>query len=204
MMPAYYEYAANGTIPERRGVAGSPLQVPQGLFPCSGEDRWIAIDASDPTDWRALRALIGDELHDPKFDTLVGRLRNRAELEAAIANWTREQEADADRASTAGSGCAGACREPKRRPCPRRRSSRSADILTKSMIRFSAKRKSRDRGSRSIAHRFRRLGAGRESVSIRRKCWRPSWECRKAGDRAIERGGRTRLEQKFRRIELEQ
>ncbi len=95
MMPAYYEYAANGATPERRGVAGSPLQVPQGLFPCSGEDRWIAIDASDPTDWRALRALIGAELHDAKFDTIVGRLRNRAELEAAIANWTREQEADA-------------------------------------------------------------------------------------------------------------
>jgi benzylsuccinate CoA-transferase BbsF subunit len=95
MLPAYYEFAANGTIPERRGVAGSPLQVPQGLFPCSGEDRWIAIDASDPTDWRALRALIGNELHDAKFDTLIGRLRNRAELEAAIASWTREQEADA-------------------------------------------------------------------------------------------------------------
>ncbi|HXM89440.1 MAG TPA: CoA transferase, partial [Candidatus Acidoferrum sp.] len=51
MMPSYYEYAANGTIPERRGVAGSPLHVPQGLFRCAGEDRWIAIDASHPTDW---------------------------------------------------------------------------------------------------------------------------------------------------------
>ena len=95
MMPAYYEYAANGTIPERRGIAGSPLHVPQGLYPCSGEDRWIAIDASAPTDWHALRATIGDELRDPGFDTIVGRLRNRAELEAAIAKWTREQEAEA-------------------------------------------------------------------------------------------------------------
>jgi benzylsuccinate CoA-transferase BbsF subunit len=95
MLPAYYEYAANGTIPERRGVAGSPLQVPQGLFRCSGQDRWIAIDASDPTDWRALRDLIGEKLDDAKFDTIVGRLRNRAELEAAIASWTLEQEADA-------------------------------------------------------------------------------------------------------------
>ena len=95
MMPAYYEYAANGTIPERRGTAGSPLRVPQGLYPCSGEDRWIAIDGSDPNDWPALRALIGEELHDAKFDTIVGRVRNRAELEAAIANWTREQTADA-------------------------------------------------------------------------------------------------------------
>src|ERR1700691_6269816 len=95
MMPAYYEYAANGTIPERRGVAGSPLHVPQGLFPCSGEDRWIAIDASSPNDvlWRL--TLIGGQLHDTKFDTIVGRMRNRAELEAAIASWTRDQDADA-------------------------------------------------------------------------------------------------------------
>src|SRR5277367_7112163 len=59
------------------------------------EDRWIAIDASDQTDWHALRGLIGDGLRDAKFDTIVGRLRNRAELEAAIASWTRAQEADA-------------------------------------------------------------------------------------------------------------
>src|ERR1700691_6229616 len=95
MMPSYYEYAANGTIPERRGVAGSPLHVPQGLFRCAGEDRWIAIDASDQTDWHALRGLVGDHLRDAKFDTIVGRLRNRAELEATIASWTGEQEPDA-------------------------------------------------------------------------------------------------------------
>ncbi len=95
MMPAYYEYAANDRIPERRGIAGSPLQVPQGLYPCSGEDRWIAIDAAAPTHWEVLRSVIGGDLRDAKFDTIVGRLRNRSELDQAIANWTREQEAEA-------------------------------------------------------------------------------------------------------------
>lgn len=95
MMPAYYEYAASGTIPERRGIAGSPLQVPQGVYPCSGEDRWIAIDASEPGHWAALRALIGGELRDAKYDTIIGRLRHRAELEETIASWTHEQEAEA-------------------------------------------------------------------------------------------------------------
>jgi benzylsuccinate CoA-transferase BbsF subunit len=94
MMPAYYEYAANGTIPERRGIAGSPLHAPQGLYPCSGEDRWIAIDASSPTHWEALRLVIV-ELRDVKFDTIVGRMRNRDELDEAISNWTRGQEAEA-------------------------------------------------------------------------------------------------------------
>jgi benzylsuccinate CoA-transferase BbsF subunit len=94
MLPAYYECAANGTIPERRGVAGSPLQVPQGLFQCGGDDRWVAIDASAPNHWESLRAVIR-ELRDARFDTIVGRMRNRAELEAAISMWTREQEAQA-------------------------------------------------------------------------------------------------------------
>ena len=95
MMPAYYEYAANGTIPERRATAGSPLQPAQGVYACSGEDRWIAIDASAPADWDALRELIGGNLHDAKFDTIIGRLRNRAELDKALARWTRAQEAEA-------------------------------------------------------------------------------------------------------------
>lgn len=95
MLPAYYEYAANGALPERRGVAGSPLQVPQGLFPCIGADRWIAIDASAPNHWDALRSLLGRELRDAKFDTIIGRLRNRAALEAVLASWSREQDADA-------------------------------------------------------------------------------------------------------------
>jgi benzylsuccinate CoA-transferase BbsF subunit len=95
MMPAYYECAANGTIPERRGIAGSPLQAPQGVYPCIGEDRWIAIDASDPGHWEAFRASIGGELRDAKFDTIIGRLRHRAELEETIAGWTHEQEVEA-------------------------------------------------------------------------------------------------------------
>ena len=82
-----------------RNAAASPARhctVPQGLFRCCGEDRWIAIDASAiKLGWHLLRGLIGDGLRDAKFDTIVGRLRNRAELETAIANWTREQEAEA-------------------------------------------------------------------------------------------------------------
>jgi benzylsuccinate CoA-transferase BbsF subunit len=95
MMPAYFEYAANGKIPERSGVAGSPLRAPQGLYPCNGADRWIAIDASDGAHWEALRALIGEELRDARFETIIGRLRNRAGLDEAIAGWTRAQETDA-------------------------------------------------------------------------------------------------------------
>jgi benzylsuccinate CoA-transferase BbsF subunit len=95
MMPAFYEYAANGEIPERRGAAGSPLRVPQGVYPCTGQDRWVAIDASQPPHWEALRKEIGQALCEPKFDTIVGRMRHGAELDEAIANWTRSMTPEA-------------------------------------------------------------------------------------------------------------
>jgi benzylsuccinate CoA-transferase BbsF subunit len=95
MMPAFYEYAANGEIPERRGAAGSPLRVPQGVYPCTGQDRWVAIDASQPPHWEALRNEIGHAPHESKFDTIVGRLRHRAELDETIANWTRSMTPEA-------------------------------------------------------------------------------------------------------------
>ena len=78
LLPAFYNYAANGRVPERMGGDPDPLRAPSGLFPCAGADRWIAIDASADGPWRALRALAAPALDDPAFDTLVGRLRARA------------------------------------------------------------------------------------------------------------------------------
>src|SRR5579872_3422285 len=95
MSPAYYEYAANGKIPMRRGTAGSPLRSPHGVYPCAGDDCWIAIDASSDEHWQRFRDVIGAPLRDSKLDTLLGRLRHRGELDLAIADWTRPQNGDA-------------------------------------------------------------------------------------------------------------
>lgn len=94
LSPAWYQYAANGTVAERRGHAGSPLKVPHGIFRCAGRDRWIAIDASDEAAWQTLRTMVGGTLLDPAFDTLIGRLRRREEVELEISAWTSPQQAD--------------------------------------------------------------------------------------------------------------
>lgn len=94
LSPAWYQYAVNGTVPERRGHAGSPLKAPHGIFRCAGKDRWIAIDASADTAWQALRAVVGTPLLDATFDTLIGRLRHRDDLETAITGWTAAQDAE--------------------------------------------------------------------------------------------------------------
>jgi benzylsuccinate CoA-transferase BbsF subunit len=91
--PAFYECAANGTIPMRRGTAGSPLKAPEGVYPCAGADRWVAIDASDSRRWEILRSVTSGPLSESRFDTLIGRLRHREELDRELAAWTRTQEA---------------------------------------------------------------------------------------------------------------
>lgn len=107
MMPAFYEFALNGKIPERRGVAGSPLRVPEGVYRCAGDDRWVAISASASTHWEALRDIIGSALRDARFDTVLGRFRNRAAIDAAISEWTRVQESDAVEATLQSVGVPG-------------------------------------------------------------------------------------------------
>lgn len=95
LMPAYFEYAVNGVNPQRRGVAGSPLRSPAGLYPCQHADRWVAIDASEDQPWTALRGAVGGELTDSRYDTLIGRLRNRAAIDAVITAYTSASPAEA-------------------------------------------------------------------------------------------------------------
>lgn len=95
LSPAWYQYAANGKVPERRGHAGSPLKAPHNIFRCAGKDRWIAIDASTDETWQRFRAAVGGRLADKSFDTLIGRLRGREALEQAIRDWTAPQDATA-------------------------------------------------------------------------------------------------------------
>ena len=88
LLPAYYDYAVNNRVPERRGAAGSPLRCPSGVYPCAGDDRWVAIDASSDRQWQVFRRIVGDPLTRSELDTLLGRLRNRDKIEHTIITWT--------------------------------------------------------------------------------------------------------------------
>lgn len=90
---AYLDFAVNGVVAERTGTLNPPLKSPCGIYACAGEDRWLAIDASSAAPWAALRDALAPALDDARFDTLVGRLRARADLEAIISEWTRDRDA---------------------------------------------------------------------------------------------------------------
>jgi benzylsuccinate CoA-transferase BbsF subunit len=88
----YLEGPCTGRRPEPRGNA-APDAVPHGVYPCGGEDRWVAIAVVGDASWQAFRAVAGwpDE---PGLATLAGRLAARAALDARVAEWTRARTPD--------------------------------------------------------------------------------------------------------------
>ena len=86
--------ALNG-VPERPRIGNrSPFMSPHGVFPSSGDERWLAIACRDDADWQNLCRVIGraDLASRIELDTLAGRQAHEDELEAAIAEWTRTQD----------------------------------------------------------------------------------------------------------------
>lgn len=86
-------YSANGEIAARRGNRDE-WSAPSGVYPCGGEERWIAISARRPSNWEALVRALGtpDWAQDPRFESPASRLANEDALDAALADSTRDHE----------------------------------------------------------------------------------------------------------------
>ena len=93
LAPAWLDLLINGREFERRGNA-DPQMSPHAAFATAGNDRWVAIACRDDADWAALLDVSGltDLASDARFNTLAGRLANRAALEETISEWTRRHE----------------------------------------------------------------------------------------------------------------
>ena len=81
--------SATGAPPARRGN-GSDRHAPRGVYPCVGDDEWIAIEVQSETEWQALRDFAGLV----EFGPVADRLRRTAELDQAIAAFTAVQVAE--------------------------------------------------------------------------------------------------------------
>ena len=86
--------SANGESEVRRGNR-SERAAPHGVYPCRGEDRWIAIAVEDDDAWRALVAALGEPewARAPGLACVAGRLAREPELDAQITAFTRPQDA---------------------------------------------------------------------------------------------------------------
>ncbi|AMG90318.1 CaiB/BaiF CoA transferase family protein [Bordetella bronchiseptica] len=92
--PVIADYTANGTLPEPMGNRHRPC-APYGVFPCTGEDRWIAIAVQTDEQWRRLaHALPDGPLRAARWETAANRLADAAALEQALGDITRGRDRD--------------------------------------------------------------------------------------------------------------
>ena len=86
------ESVAPGTV-HPQGNA-SDEGAPWGAYPCAGEDEWCAICVRSDAEWRLLRSAIGEPEWAARgeYDTALGRIAAREELDRHLSGWTRERK----------------------------------------------------------------------------------------------------------------
>src|SRR5262249_42733465 len=91
MIPeAVLEYTMNARQRPRAGNRDH-VMAPHDVYPCQGEDQWVAIAVATDAEWRALCDGVGSPawVDDSRFADARGRLAHRDELDALLAEWTR-------------------------------------------------------------------------------------------------------------------
>ena len=89
---AFLEYTMNQRVPTRLGNS-HPHYAPYGVYPCCGNDSWVAITVTSDAEWTNFRRAVAEGwAQDPEFETNRGRLLRREKLEAAISDWTSTRD----------------------------------------------------------------------------------------------------------------
>jgi len=94
MGPTFLDLTVNGRLQRRRGN-DHPWAAPHGVYPCAGDDRWIAITVMDDAQWRALVDAMGSPpwAQQARWQTMPERYRERAELDRLLGEWTATRDA---------------------------------------------------------------------------------------------------------------
>ena len=90
--PLVLDYTVNGRV---AGPCGhdSPRYCPHGVYPAAGVERYVALAVETTEQWAALRRLAPlDAFAGDAFDELATRQAQRAAIDAALRDWTRDQE----------------------------------------------------------------------------------------------------------------
>lgn len=85
------DWLLNGRDARPRGNRGSAA-APHGVYPALGEDQWLAIVVRSDAEWSALCEL-APHLARTGWSTMRGRLRDQEALDAAVSDWTEQQDA---------------------------------------------------------------------------------------------------------------
>ncbi|HEX6031195.1 MAG TPA: CoA transferase [Tepidiformaceae bacterium] len=89
---AFVASSLRGEEPVHRGNR-SDRWAPQGIYPCAGDDQWIAVSVRDDDEWRALASVIGAT--DLEAFGQDERISRHDEIDERIRAWTRQQDPQA-------------------------------------------------------------------------------------------------------------
>ncbi|MFO7963963.1 MAG: CoA transferase [Desulfobacterales bacterium] len=94
MAPPILDYLVNSRIMGRTANR-SPHAAPHNVYPCRGDDRWVAIAVCDDEQWEAFcRALEKPEwLLEEQFSSFQDRKKHEEELDVLIGEWTKNRPA---------------------------------------------------------------------------------------------------------------
>jgi crotonobetainyl-CoA:carnitine CoA-transferase CaiB-like acyl-CoA transferase len=87
------DYTMNGRVNQHWGNR-HPTMAPYGVFPCAGEDRWIALAVDSDEAFAALcREMEQPELAaDDRFADAVSRYEHQDEFESLLVAWTAQHD----------------------------------------------------------------------------------------------------------------
>ena len=90
MEVAFMDYFATGAVAAPVGNR-DPNAVPQGCYPCLGDDAWCVISCMTDAQWHALALVIGGpELgDDPRYAAADDRWSRHDDLDGLIRSWTQ-------------------------------------------------------------------------------------------------------------------
>lgn len=91
-LDAAWNGRAHGSV-GNRSIEGF---VPNGVFPTSTADRWVAISCRNDDEWRALVRFMGNPgwATQAGFETAAGRATKEDDIEERLAEWTATRERD--------------------------------------------------------------------------------------------------------------
>ena len=89
----FIDYFLNGRDGAPQGNAGGAA-FPNNVYPCRGDDAWVAVSIETDAQWDALRRAVGDPALDAtEYRDIIGRRRHVGTIDARLAAWSRERTA---------------------------------------------------------------------------------------------------------------
>ncbi|MCY3839234.1 MAG: CoA transferase [Gammaproteobacteria bacterium] len=95
--PALLDWTVSGRPTRRDGQPHAnrnqwPPMAPHGIYPCEGDDGWVAIACRNQDDWRRFAEVVGESwCAAPAYATLDSRLAVQDALDERVGAWTAGQ-----------------------------------------------------------------------------------------------------------------